>query len=581
MNPDVASSSSGLPAIPTENSTATFEPFESRTILEIILSCLPTLILALYSVLSLNVNQSKWGLVGRKLMWVLIGAVAPEWLIWTAIEQRGVAKDIKDRVNHILECHKPKPNGTEPNETKFWSLSMGFFAASGGFEVQGKDKMDRRVLTEDTILTPEGFLMLVELRDRLPKYDPNDENCTWLEEVASDSERWGWLKEVDEEAIEDKNKRDWIRNAIICIQIFWVILQVCARGKYKLPITLLEWNTLAHVVCAFATIILWWDKPVDVNVPMSIVVNGALLAVFSQCSEFHRRYGIQIETNFQCKSSGGNAGKQLDKIKSINDAFRQDLRLGSTHNNVNYRICGCRQDLIAEWNNLSLYQQYLLCNSAYRKDGQDWLLPGEHLIFPGNSNPYSPWAPSKPVHLTRKDISRFEHLQILERESDSNYNKLKNWTEQAIRDYKAESGETDDESVYLVTRVSETGHRMDSISKNPYRWLSVFCGLYGGILQVAAWTSKFPTTFEQTLWLVAAFATCFAGFMVWRIVELHLWLERCKSSVQKCIHILLGVCVVIIGLLRVFVIIEGFISLRCLSDEALTSIAWVEDFPHY
>ena len=260
MNPDVASSLSGLPAEPTGNSTATFEPFEPRTILEIILSCLPTLILALYSVLSLNVNRSQWGLVGRKLVWVLIGAVAPEWLIWTAIEQRGVAKDIKDRVNHILECHKPKPNETEPNEepneTKSWSLSMGFFAASGGFEVQGKNKIDGKILTEDTILTPEGFLMLAELRDRLPKYDPNDKNCAWLKDVGSDSERWGWLKEVDKEAIEDKSKRDWIRNAIICIQIFWMIFQVSVRGKYKLPVTLLEWNTLAHIVCAFATIIL-------------------------------------------------------------------------------------------------------------------------------------------------------------------------------------------------------------------------------------------------------------------------------------------------------------------------------------
>lgn len=64
------------------------------------------------------------------------------------------------------------------------------------------------------------------------------------------------LPDLHEAEIIDKSKADGLAKLVACGQAGWMLVQVIGRVALRLPITLLEVNTLGHVVCAFAIYIL-------------------------------------------------------------------------------------------------------------------------------------------------------------------------------------------------------------------------------------------------------------------------------------------------------------------------------------
>ena len=49
---------------------------------------------------------------------------------------------------------------------------------------------------------------------------------------------------------------------------------------HRIPISLLELNTLGHAVCALFIYLLWWEKPFEVDVPTTVNIQ-ALLDIFA------------------------------------------------------------------------------------------------------------------------------------------------------------------------------------------------------------------------------------------------------------------------------------------------------------
>ena len=80
----------------------------------------------------------------------------------------------------------------------------------------------------------------------------------------------GCLPDVTRETINDKSKADHITKGLALLQASWIIVQCIARLASHLPITLLEILTLGHVFCAFIVYSFWWNKPLDVWVPLAI-----------------------------------------------------------------------------------------------------------------------------------------------------------------------------------------------------------------------------------------------------------------------------------------------------------------------
>ncbi|RPA71409.1 hypothetical protein BJ508DRAFT_382043 [Ascobolus immersus RN42] len=76
----------------------------------------------------------------------------------------------------------------------------------------------------------------------------------------------------DRQDIEDKGKADILKKTITAIQALWFVVQVWGRYNSRLSVTLLEVHLLIQVLFALAIYLYWWNKPLDVSVPLHIDV---------------------------------------------------------------------------------------------------------------------------------------------------------------------------------------------------------------------------------------------------------------------------------------------------------------------
>ena len=72
------------------------------------------------------------------------------------------------------------------------------------------------------------------------------------------------------EEIQDKSKGDGITKALVVLQTTWFLLQCAARGSQHLALTELELATAAFAILNIITYALWWDKPLDVHIPIRV-----------------------------------------------------------------------------------------------------------------------------------------------------------------------------------------------------------------------------------------------------------------------------------------------------------------------
>lgn len=122
-----------------------------------------------------------------------------------------------------------------------WTVAQCYFAVMGGICIQTNSE---GIPSYDQLsLTAEGVRLLSFL---------------------------GRLPEIDENQIHDKSKADGLAKFLVVIQAGWMIIQTLARVQQKLPVTLLEINTMGHVICAFALYVLWWRKPLEIKDPTVI-----------------------------------------------------------------------------------------------------------------------------------------------------------------------------------------------------------------------------------------------------------------------------------------------------------------------
>ena len=78
------------------------------------------------------------------------------------------------------------------------------------------------------------------------------------------------LPDVSLEEIQDKSKGDYISQTVTVIQTLWFALQAINRTVQGLPVTALELTTLAHVAFNVFICLCWWNKPLNVMVPIDV-----------------------------------------------------------------------------------------------------------------------------------------------------------------------------------------------------------------------------------------------------------------------------------------------------------------------
>jgi len=127
-----------------------------------------------------------------------------------------------------------------------WTMVNSFFSVMGGFVMDTNDEGTRRYITNSPklALTAKGVWQLAVLGCELP--------------------------DIPLQSIKDRSKANTFAKGIACIQASYLILQLIARLANRLPITLLEINTLGHALCALILFLFWLRKPYDVQSPIPV-----------------------------------------------------------------------------------------------------------------------------------------------------------------------------------------------------------------------------------------------------------------------------------------------------------------------
>ena len=128
-----------------------------------------------------------------------------------------------------------------------FTMTHGFYSGMGGFTINVKE------------LQADGDIFL-----------PIDGRLTLTARGTNLLAQCGHLPDIDYRDIKDKSKADGIAKALVLIQACWMLFQVIGRLVVKLPVTLLEVNTLGHVLCAFIIYLLWWNKPRGIREPTKL-----------------------------------------------------------------------------------------------------------------------------------------------------------------------------------------------------------------------------------------------------------------------------------------------------------------------
>jgi hypothetical protein len=209
-----------------------------------------------------------------------------------------------------------------------WTLTQGFYAQMGGFALDTVGAYPEFLLEARTTLDQLPFVILLDDTEPLipfpsentaegsnktlsssQKQYPNRENENGEPEITrfdiasaespqNEKQTEGEAKvdaventvnkpaskipnynlyeplNISKKDLQDKSKANGLAKSLVCLQAAWFCVQCLARVAQALPVTLLELNTFAHSTCALLVYILWWDKPLDVEQPTYLPIQG-------------------------------------------------------------------------------------------------------------------------------------------------------------------------------------------------------------------------------------------------------------------------------------------------------------------
>jgi hypothetical protein len=101
------------------NATQSSEPSwkegpKERGTSELIFSCLATLFLCVWTAVHLNTrpNESEIQGIGRRMVWMAIAAVAPEYVLYCAFDQWSTARDLRNIINKMGQSAIARDNSS-------------------------------------------------------------------------------------------------------------------------------------------------------------------------------------------------------------------------------------------------------------------------------------------------------------------------------------------------------------------------------------------------------------------------------------------------------------------------------------
>lgn len=561
---------------------------EGRGTLDLVVSCIVTFTLCVWSALHLNVPPIKstpLQLAIEKTIWVLYGIFAPELVVATAASQYIVALWLKREIEKDA-LHRTTQTWDNANKTsRTWSVTQCYYATMGGFVANvpciGDDEEEemRRVT-----LTPAG-IRLLSFAGRLPN--------------------------IDEAHIRDKSKADWMAKGIVCIQATWMVAQVVGRLIKNLPVSLLEINTCGHVLCAFALYLLWWSKPLDIqdpsilgpgdeNVLVLMLLSSKLGAVNdgvpdTRCFYYNFSRTLRSQSEYAedwNRKVRGNSIVQSDDQAYPMHHFTTEVSRGSSgiHNLSEFHGFGGTAGRLPDENN-GFYYLYSITPKV-ADECRAYLMPPYDNITIRHGDVYC-----RRARLACRDLRRYRrlHVETLQRASQA---------ADMIWAQKCRRPQTEYQRLYftIVPQLGETGYylaeteylvdhmpNLPSLTnlslgqvdchQNVLPAIFAFTALAYGGLHLSAWNDFYPSQAERYIWIAAALWIACSGGLVWSSCSLGLLTKKLGSvrvlQKQRDLDVSpwrrwfsktgrwsIYVVGVTFAITRIFLVTEAFVSLR-------------------
>jgi len=200
-----------------------------------------------------------------------------------------------------------------------------------------------------------------------------------------------------------------------------MVIQTISRPIAGLPITLLELNALAHVLCAVVMYRVWWKKPQNVNDPYKFRLEPSIAALLTSS---------RLLMDFRYNDGAGHSGNTPQEISVVAQKPIRVLHYSSLHSdlrrwnalrtgeNVKYRVIERDDRVWGSEKPCCHYPGFL--ETATKSNGVVMLLPGDGLeglkiLFDPQKSRFSP------KHLTERE---FEILELLSNLSTEKYTRL-------------------------------------------------------------------------------------------------------------------------------------------------------------
>lgn len=269
---------------------------DSRGTLDILWSCLFTIIACTWTIQHLNVPEErngtdpgwigdiKWGLkrTWASAKWMIVTMLAPELVLSKAWEDLVVAQsDLKALQKLAGE------DGTE------WTVTHSLFANMGGFIIRGNTGQELQALDKiHNESTPLPGPSVTDEREQITKapssassrqtavprdqthalrhHNPFHLTAASILQLRT-SRQLPKMPLISADDINDKSKTDSFARVVSVAQITWIVVQVLARVAKRLAVSQLEIAVVAFSSCAIMIYILQWKKPKSVLVPYTVL----------------------------------------------------------------------------------------------------------------------------------------------------------------------------------------------------------------------------------------------------------------------------------------------------------------------
>jgi len=219
-----------------------------RGTLELLWSCLVTVALCTWTIQRLQVvpwSASKTIIFRKKIFWMLITLLCPEYVTWVAFLQWRQARKYREV---CLLGHKD------------WTMQHGFYVEMGGFEVILEG-------TSPGLQFRRGDRDILELEDSV-RFTIRLDNLILLMKAGLLP-----IPNIHIYDLEERSKSNKFATVVTSLQVLCFVVHSIGRLGSGLPISTLEVSTLAFVCCAALVEYFWWNKPLDLRTATVITLN--------------------------------------------------------------------------------------------------------------------------------------------------------------------------------------------------------------------------------------------------------------------------------------------------------------------